>query len=168
MNETLQVAGVVDESVVDGDGVRFTIFVQGCPRHCPGCQNEETQPLTGGRAETVDSLFAQIRKNPLLTGVTFSGGEPFLQAAPLAVLAKKLHAAGLDVWCYTGFTFEELRAKGDAATDALLASVDVLVDGDYREAERDLTLHFRGSRNQRVIAMKETRNCGHVVLLYDH
>lgn len=167
MSETLHIAGVVEESVVDGDGVRFTIFVQGCARRCPGCQNPETQPMEGGREESVDSLFQTIRKNPLLTGVTFSGGEPFLQCVPLAALAKKLHAAGLDVWSYTGYTLEELQARGDAATDALLTELDVLVDGDYREAERDLTLHFRGSRNQRVIAMKPTRESGKVVLLYE-
>ncbi|MDY4415818.1 4Fe-4S single cluster domain-containing protein, partial [Selenomonas sp.] len=96
------------------------------------------------------------------------GGEPFLQPAPLADLAKQLHARGLDVWSYSGYTLEELqaRAQADRATRALLAEVDVLVDGPYEEAERDLTLHFRGSRNQRVIDMQKTRKAGRVVLLY--
>ena len=99
--------------------------------------------------------------------MTFSGGEPFLQCAPLAKLAKEIHAMGLDIWSYSGYTLEELRARHDEATDALLAEVDVLVDGAYIEELRDLTLHFRGSSNQRVIDMNATRKQGKVVLLYE-
>ena len=90
-----------------------------------------------------------------------------LQPRPLTELARAAHARHLDVWCYTGFTLEELTARHDADIDALLAQIDVLVDGDYRETERDLTLHFRGSRNQRVIDMNQTRATGHIVLLYE-
>lgn len=165
--DTLRVAGVVEDSIVDGDGFRFTIFVQGCPRRCFNCQNPETQPLGGGHIETIDGLMQQIQSNPLLTGVTFSGGEPFLQCAPLARLAKKIHAAGLDLWSYSGFTLEELQDRHDQATDALLNEVDVLVDGEYVEELRDLTLHFRGSSNQRVIDMNATRQKGQIVLLYN-
>ncbi len=163
----IRIAGTVDDSVVDGDGIRLTIFVQGCQRHCPGCQNPETQPLEGGRLTDTDALLAKAAANPLLTGLTFSGGEPMLQPLPLTELARAAHARHLDVWCYTGFTLEELTARHDADIDALLAQIDVLVDGDYREAERDLTLHFRGSRNQRVIDMNQTRAAGHIVLLYE-
>lgn len=166
MQNTLRIAGVVDDSVVDGDGIRYTIFVQGCPRRCHNCQNPETQPLEGGREETIEHLMAEMKKNPLLTGATFSGGEPFLQPAPLAMLAHRVHEAGLDVWCYSGYTLEELRNRHDKATDDLLAAIDVLVDGEYIEAERDLTLHFRGSRNQRVIDMNATHKKGQIVLLY--
>lgn len=165
--DSLRVAGIVEDSIVDGDGFRFTIFVQGCPRRCFHCQNPETQPLEGGHIETIDGLMQQIQSNPLLTGVTFSGGEPFLQCAPLARLAKKIHAAGLDLWSYSGFTLEELQARHDQATDALLNEVDVLVDGEYVEELRDLTLHFRGSSNQRVIDMNATRQKGQIVLLYN-
>ena len=112
-------------------------------------------------------LLQKIRQNPLLTGVTFSGGEPFLQCAPLAELAKEIHAMGLDIWSYSGYTLEELRARHDEATNALLAEIDVLVDGAYIEELRDLTLHFRGSSNQRVIDMNATRKQGKVVLLYE-
>ena len=142
LDDTLHVAGLVEDSIVDGDGFRFTIFVQGCKRCCPNCQN------------------------PLLTGVTYSGGEPFLQCAPLAELAREIHAAGLDIWSYSGYTLEELQARHDKATDDLLAEVDVLVDGVYVEELRDLTLHFRGSSNQRVIDMNATRKRGEIVLLY--
>ena len=133
LDDTLHVAGLVEDSIVDGDGFRFTIFVQGCKRCCLNCQNPETQPLEGGHEETLAALLQKIRQNPLLTGVTFSGGEPFLQCAPLATLAKEIHTMGLDIWSYSGYTLEELQARHDKATDDLLAEVDVLVDGAYVE-----------------------------------
>ncbi|WP_294149649.1 anaerobic ribonucleoside-triphosphate reductase activating protein [uncultured Selenomonas sp.] len=164
----LQIAGIVDDSIVDGDGCRLTVFVQGCARRCPGCQNPETQPMEGGHAIDTAAILQQMAENPILSGVTFSGGEPFLQPAPLASLARAVHQRGLDVWSYSGFTLEELaeRAEKDKATRALLSELDVLVDGPYEESQRDLTLHFRGSRNQRVIDMKKTRKAGRIVLLY--
>ena len=164
----LQIAGIVDDSIVDGDGCRLTVFVQGCARRCPGCQNPETQPMEGGHAIDTAAILQQMAENPILSGVTFSGGEPFLQPAPLASLARAVHQRGLDVWSYSGFTLEELaeRAEKDKATRALLSEPDVLVDGPYEASQRDLTLHFRGSRNQRVIDMKKTRKAGRIVLLY--
>lgn len=165
-DDTLRVAGIVEDSIVDGDGFRFTIFVQGCLRRCFNCQNPETQPIDGGREETIAEILQKIKNNPLLTGVTFSGGEPFLQCAPLARLAKEIHKAGLDIWSYSGYTLEELQNRHDEATDDLLKEIDVLVDGEYIEELRDLTLHFRGSSNQRVIDMNATRQKGQIVLLY--
>ena len=111
-------------------------------------------------------MVAELDENPLLTGLTLSGGEPFLQPGALLPLARAAHARGLDGWSYTGFTLEELRAQGDTDVDALLEELDVLVDGDYREELRDLTLHFRGSRNQRVIDLAATRRTGELTLLY--
>ena len=151
LDDTLRVAGLVEDSIVDGDGFRFTIFVQGCKRRCPNCQNPETQPLEGGHEETLETLLQKIRQNPLLTGVTFSGGEPFLQCAPLAKLAKEIHAMGLDIWSYSGYTLEELLARGDEAELALLAEADTLVDGRFEIAQRTLEMPFVGSRNQRII-----------------
>ncbi len=165
-DDALRVAGIVEDSIVDGDGFRFTIFVQGCPRRCFNCQNPETQPLNGGHEETLAEIMQKIKSNPLLTGVTFSGGEPFLQCASLARLARRIHKAGLDIWSYSGYTLEELQARHDTATDELLAEIDVLVDGEYIDELRDLTLHFRGSSNQRVIDMNATRQKGQIVLLY--
>ena len=167
MTESLRIAGTVNDSIVDGDGLRFTIFVQGCPRKCPGCHNPETQCFTGGKMTTVGDLLAEIQKNPLLTGVTFSGGEPFCQPEPLLAIAKECHAHGLDVWSYSGYTLEELKAKHDPVIDELLGEIDVFVDGDYREDLRDLTLMFRGSSNQRIIDMRATRKQHRLVLLYD-
>ena len=125
--------------------------------------------MEGGRRIDTADILAKVKANPLLAGVTFSGGEPFLQPAPLAALARAVHALGLDVWSYSGFTLDELlaRAEKDKATAALLNEIDVLVDGPYEEAERDLTLHFRGSRNQRVIDMRATRKAKKIQLLYE-
>lgn len=151
----LKIAGIVDDSVVDGDGIRLTVFTQGCPHHCHGCHNPQTWNLTGGHEIDTEEIVQKLKENPLLSGITFSGGEPFLQPAPLADLARAAHSLGLDVWSYTGFTLEELEKRTDA--QQLLNEVDVLVDGPYVEALRDLTLRFRGSSNQRIIDLNELR-----------
>ena len=158
----LKIAGIVDDSVVDG--VRLTVFTQGCAHRCKGCHNPETQPIDGGHIIDTDDVLKQVGDNPLLTGVTFSGGEPFLQPEPLAEIAKAVHKRGLDVWSYSGYTLGELETMPSAKV--LLDNIDVLVDGQFVEKERDLSLHFRGSRNQRVIDMNATRKKGEPVLLY--
>ena len=163
----LRIAGLVDDSIVDGEGYRFTIFTQGCPHHCPDCHNPETWDPEGGRTETTEKILEEILENPLLQGVTFSGGEPFRQPAPLAALAKEIHANGLDIWCYTGYTYEELYESNNPDVQELLKEVDVLVDGPFIMAQRDLTLKFRGSKNQRVIDLKATRREGQIVLKYN-
>lgn len=164
LNE-LKIAGVVEESIVDGKGLRFTIFTQGCPHRCEGCHNPHTHDFSGGETVAIHSLLTKIVDNPLLRGVTFSGGEPFCQAKPLALLAKLVHARKLDVTVYTGYTLEELDAMHDEAVDELLAATDVLIDGKFILAERDLRLPFRGSRNQRMIDMQKTREAGKVILM---
>ena len=163
----LRIAGLVEESVVDGDGCRFSVFVQGCGRRCPGCQNPETQPFDGGREVDTSEILTRMESNPLLAGITFSGGEPFCQPRPLTELARAVHARNLTVWSYTGNTLEELQAMKDEDVAALLAEIDVLVDGEYVERERDLTLKFRGSRNQRIIDMNATRKKKEVILKYE-
>ena len=162
----LRIAGIVDDSVVDGEGMRLTVFTQGCPHHCVGCHNPNTHSFDGGRDADTDDILVQVKANPLLSGVTFSGGEPFMQPSPLAKLARDIHAQGLDIWSYSGFTLEELLAKHNPAIDALLQEVDVLVDGRYEDSQRDLTLSFRGSANQRIIDMNAWRRTGHIKLLY--
>ena len=159
----LKIAGTVDDSIVDGEGYRFTIFTQGCPHNCEGCHNPHTHAGDGGKSVDTEDLYREIRQNPLLSGVTFSGGEPFLQPKPLAQLAKQLRNCGLDITTYTGYTYEELIAKKSADIDALLAVTDVLIDGKFILAQRDLTLQFRGSRNQRRIDMAATRAAGKVI-----
>lgn len=162
----LQIAGIVRESIVDGPGLRFTVFCQGCPHHCPGCHNPQTHPFSGGQRAGVSRLVEEIRKNPLLQGVTFSGGEPFCQAGAFAALADEVHWLGKDVFCYSGWTLEELWQKAETEPDVgeLLQKIDYLVDGRFVLSERDLTLRFRGSRNQRVLDMKKSRAAGKAVL----
>ncbi|MBD5626393.1 MAG: 4Fe-4S cluster-binding domain-containing protein [Desulfovibrio sp.] len=149
----LRLAGIVEDSIVDGPGLRLTIFTQGCPHGCPGCHNPETHPVNGGNYHSLDELVARYRENPLLSGVTFSGGEPFLQAQPLALLAARIHALGGTVITYTGYIFEELAslARKDAAVAALLDATDLLIDGPYIEALRSLDIAWRGSSNQRLL-----------------
>ena len=162
----LQIAGIVRESIVDGPGLRFTVFCQGCPHHCPGCHNPQTHPFDGGQQAGVSRLVEEIRKNPLLQGVTFSGGEPFCQAGAFAALADEVHRLGKDVFCYSGWTLEELWQKAETEPDVgeLLQKIDYLVDGRFVLSKRDLTLRFRGSRNQRVLDMKKSRADGKAVL----
>lgn len=155
----LKIAGIVNDSIVDGEGVRLTVFTQGCPHHCHGCHNPQTWSLDGGHEIDTEEIVQKLKANPLLSGITFSGGEPFLQPAPLTELARAAHKLGLDVWSYTGFTLEELEKRTDV--QQLLNEVDVLVDGPYVEALRDLTLQFRGSLNQRIIDLNKLRK-GHV------
>lgn len=161
----LRIAGVVKESIVDGKGIRYTVFTQGCPHHCKGCHNPQTWAFEGGEITTPETLFEDFRKNPLLKGVTFSGGEPFCQPQPLAELARLVHSIGKDVTVYSGWTYEQLAEQHDPAVDDLLAQVDVLIDGPFVLEQRNLELTFRGSENQRVIDMNQTRRQGQVVLL---
>jgi len=149
----LSIAGIEAESVVDGPGYRTVIFAQGCPHRCPGCHNPHTHPFEGGQEISVDEILSNIQKNPLLSGVTFSGGEPFSQADAFAALAEKVKETGLSVMVYTGYTFEELAAGFDQNPGwrALLAAADILVDGRFILSEKSLLLKFRGSANQRIL-----------------
>lgn len=161
----LRISGIVSESIVDGPGYRFTIFTQGCPHKCPGCHNPQTHSPEDGSVVHIDKLLHKITENPLLKGVTFSGGEPFLQALPLAKLARGIHAAGLDIICYSGYTYEQLTdgANYENGWWGLLGEIDYLIDGPFVIAEKSLLLKFRGSKNQRILDMKKTREAGHAV-----
>ena len=162
---SIKIAGVVNDSIVDGEGFRFAIFTQGCRHNCPGCHNPQTHDVNGGHIADTDELFAQICANPLLSGVTFSGGEPFLQPAPLAQLGIKIHERGLNITTFTGYTLEQLVQMHDADVDALLAQTDVLIDGRFVQELRDISLVFRGSSNQRIIDMNEWRRSGKIVTI---
>ena len=162
----LRLAGVVRESIVDGPGIRMTVFVQGCPHHCKGCHNEHTWDFDGGYTVTVDRILEEAAKDKLLKGVTLSGGEPFTQAKALAELSKKAHAMGLNIFCYTGYTFEYLYAHFNEHPEykELLEQCDWLVDGPFIEEQMSLMLHFRGSRNQRILDVKASLEKGEAVL----
>ena len=156
----IRIAGLVPESYVDGDGIRFAIFMQGCLRNCEGCHNPETQALDGGRLVDTAEIISAIKKNPLLDGITLTGGEPFLQVDAANEIACAAKSFGLNVWCYTGFTFEDLPPE----VAPLIENIDVLIDGEFIESQRDLELQFRGSRNQRIIDLKKTREQNKIVL----
>ena len=162
--KVIRVCGIEPESIVDGPGFRYVLFVQGCPHRCPGCHNPESHDFNGGREMTTGEVFAQIRSNPYLRGVTFSGGEPFEQVPALLELGHMVRDAGLSLMSYSGYTLEELTARHDPETDELLGMLDILVDGRYVESLRNLTLIYRGSENQRVIDMNKTREAGEIVL----
>lgn len=186
--DTLRIAGVVKESIVDGPGIRFTVFCQGCPHACPGCHNTQTHDFDGGFECKIDKIVAAIDDNPLLSGVTFSGGEPACQPTGFYELALKVKERGLSLWMYSGYTLEELSAlagmnpqwasptdvksahssdlQNRLALRGLLETIDVLIDGRYIDELRDLTLPFRGSKNQRLIDMAETRRTNRLTL-YD-
>jgi len=161
---SIKIAGTVDDSIVDGEGYRFTIFTQGCPHNCPGCHNPQTHDINKGKLVNADDLIQCIKQNPLLSGVTFSGGEPFLQPLPLNYIAEKIHTLGLNLTVYTGYTLEQLQDMHNAAIDKLLSLTDTLIDGRFLLEQRDLTLTFRGSRNQRIIDMNASRQKNKIVL----
>jgi anaerobic ribonucleoside-triphosphate reductase activating protein len=165
----LRIAGITRESVVDGPGMRLVIFTQGCPHHCAGCHNPETHDPAGGRLMDSTEIINLIERAHLIRGVTFSGGEPFLQAGVLAKVAATVRRYGLDIVTYTGFLFERLveQAAIDADIFALLTQTDILIDGPYKKDERDLRLAFRGSRNQRLIDVAKSLTAGQVVLWQD-
>lgn len=159
----MRVAYLVHDSIVDGPGLRFVCFVQGCPHHCHGCHNPESHDPAGGKEMAVSEVTEQIMSNLLTDGLTLSGGEPFEQAEECFVLANFAQWYGLNVWCYTGYTFEHLHDHGTYEQKAMLHNVDVLVDGPYIKEERSLSLPWRGSKNQRLIDVQASLKAGKVI-----
>ncbi len=157
----LRIAGTVNDSIVDGTGIRFTIFTQGCPHHCVGCHNPDTHDFNGGKDIDTAELLEKIKSNPHHDGVTFSGGEPFMQAEVLAELGQRIKMLGLNIITYTGFTFEELfenRHKNNWGN--LLEVTDYLVDGKFELDKKSWTTKFRGSTNQRYIDCQQSLKHG--------
>ncbi|MDR2655634.1 MAG: anaerobic ribonucleoside-triphosphate reductase activating protein [Oscillospiraceae bacterium] len=151
--KTLRLAGRVRESIVDGPGIRYTVFVQGCPHRCPGCHNPHTFDPQGGYDCAPEIIFEEIKKNPLLKGVTFSGGEPFEQAEALCLLAEEIKNLDLDIIAYSGYTFEQLLKKAEKEPQVLrlMFLCDFLIDGRFIKSLKNIDLRFRGSSNQRII-----------------
>ena len=164
----LRIAGTISESVVDGPGYRFVVFTQGCKHFCPGCHNPHTWDPAGGTSVRVGELLEPIKNAKLLKGVTITGGEPFLQPAPLALFASEVKKMGLNVITYSGYTWEKLltmsRDKPDI--EELLLVSDYLVDGPFVLAKKDLELPFRGSSNQRILDVTQSLQAGKPVSAY--
>lgn len=148
----IRIAGIVEESIVDGPGIRMVVFTQGCKHNCKGCHNPESHSFTGGYLMDIEEILEEIKANPLLDGITLSGGEPFEQWDVCSELAKEVKELGLNVVTYTGYSFEEIL-KIDGFRKLLLQT-DTLIDGKYEEEEKSLLLQFRGSKNQRIIDVK--------------
>ena len=157
----LRIFGLVENSYVDGPGIRMAIFFQGCQRACPGCHNPDSWEIGSGIEMDISELTNRMLTDTLLDGVTFSGGEPFLQPEPLTELARTAKGFGLNVWCYTGYTFEELWESAEARE--ALNYIDVLVDGPFEVEKRSLDIPWRGSTNQRLIDVKKTIMKGAIV-----
>ena len=160
----LDLSGIVSDSIVDGPGIRTTVFCQGCPHHCEGCHNPETWEFGCGTSMEEEQILSIVRQNPLCRGVTFSGGEPFAQAEGFTKLAKLLKAAGYEVASYSGYTFEQLL-KGTPHQRGLLEHIDVLIDGPFLMAQKSLERSFRGSRNQRILDVPASLKAGEAVVL---
>lgn len=164
-DDKIRIAGVVKESTVDGPGFRYVIFTQGCPHHCEGCHNPDTHSMNGGKLESITALAEDIQKNPLLKGVTLSGGEPFMQAHKLVKLLSMIDLNRYTVMTYTGFEYEYLlrNANNENGYLELLKLTDVLIDGKFELAKKTSQMKFRGSSNQRAINVKRSLKEGKVI-----
>ena len=153
---------IVTDSVVDGRGLRTVIWCQGCHHNCPGCHNPDTHSFSAGFEQDTDELVQQILAVKMQSGVTFSGGDPMLQAASCAHVASQLKRQGINIWCYTGFTLEELLDKPDCLE--FLQYIDVLIDGKFELSLKSYELLFKGSANQRIIDVPKSLQQKSVVL----
>ena len=159
-------ADLQTDSIVDGPGLRAVLWTQGCGHHCKGCQNPQTWDFLGGGLVPIEMVKEAIRELEYHTGLTFSGGDPMFQVDACLEIAKYAKSLGLDIWVYTGFTFEELlkMSKTKPVYLDFLKEIDVLVDGKFILEQRDLSILFRGSRNQRLIDVKKTLSSGNITL----
>jgi anaerobic ribonucleoside-triphosphate reductase activating protein len=155
------------DSIVDGNGIRTVIWTQGCAHRCPGCHNPNTHDFNGGMEKDLNELKTELSSLEFQDGVTFSGGDPFFQPAVCAELAEHVQSLGMNVWCYTGYKFEQLLKLShvDAAIMKFLENIDVMIDGPFMIAKRSYSLKFRGSSNQRIIDVKASLSQGKTVLL---
>jgi anaerobic ribonucleoside-triphosphate reductase activating protein len=155
----IRISGLVRNSIVDGPGIRFAVFGQGCPLKCPDCHNPETHDFFGGELVDISAIVGEIKGDPLLDGVTFTGGEPFAQVAAFAEIAEQIPEC--HIICYSGYTFEELY--GNPETLTLLSKIDVLVDGRFENALKQFDERFKGSTNQRAIDVSESIKRGKAI-----
>ena len=167
MKKTVRLAGIAYESLVNGPGMRRVFFAQGCKNNCKGCFNPETHNFDGGEIMDMDELIKDVLDNPLLKGVTFSGGDPIEQAHSFSYMANIFKSSNLNIWCYTGYKFEDLIKKMelDKSIKDLLNNIDVLVDGKFEINNKKEGLKFKGSSNQRIIDVKKSLESGEIVVI---
>lgn len=150
------------DSIVDGEGIRTVLWTQGCIHNCAECHNPETHNLHGGYEVEIEDLEKEIDQLQGQDGITLSGGDPMLQPQAIGEIAEYSKKKGLNVWCYTGFTFEQLlkRAQNEKGFKKTLENIDVLVDGKFEKEQKSLNLYFKGSRNQRILDMPKSLEQG--------
>ena len=165
MQKKIRIASLVNDSIVDGPGLRFVIFTQGCLFGCYNCHNKATWDVEGGYLSDMDEIVARWRKNPLIEGITLSGGDPLLQAEQSLYLLRKAHETGLNVTVYSGDLYENLVNSKNPTISEIIQEADYLIDGPYVDAKKDLTRLYRGSYNQRFIDLNATRSKGSLVLI---
>lgn len=155
------------DSIVDGEGIRTVVWTQGCPHHCLGCHNPETHDLEGGALVDLKEVYGIIDSLEGQDGITFSGGDPFMQPKECSEIAKYARSKGYNIWCYTGYTFEQLLALSKTKKEIMdfLKEIDVLIDGKFELAKKSYNVIFRGSSNQRIIDVKESLKKNKVVLV---
>lgn len=149
-------SSIQTDSIVDGVGLRTVIWTQGCNHNCEGCQNPETHNFNGGFETTTEKIIAILKTLKLQKGITFSGGDPFEQSNACSQIAKEAHNLNFDVWVYTGYTFEQIVKSNNKFWLNFLNYIDILVDGKFIKAYKNLDLKFRGSENQRIIDVKKS------------
>lgn len=167
MKDAIRLSGIAYESLVNGPGIRRVFFSQGCNHNCNGCFNPETHDFSGGEEKNIKELIDDVCKNPIIKGITFSGGDPFERAEEFAYMAKAFKEKQLNIWSYTGYTFEYIINNLDKRSGwrDLLNNLDVLVDGRFEEDKAVEGLRFRGSNNQRIIDVKESLKTGKIIKL---
>ena len=166
LDTKIKIFGVADDSIVDGPGLRYCIYTQGCSHHCAGCHNPGSWDFDAGVEKTIKEVIGDIEKNKLIRDVTLSGGDPFDQPHAVSILASELKKRGFGLWAYSGYTYEELLKKSEEDKDikTILDVIDVLVDGPFIKSQKSLLLTWRGSSNQRIIDMNKTRETGLICL----
>lgn len=154
----MNIAGFYPDSITNGEGWRTVLFVSGCLHQCPGCHNQQAWDPEYGEPYVEDDIFHRIIENPFLDGLTLSGGEPFLYCKELLPLVRRVKEKGMNIWTYTGFTFEELSrwSKRDPHVEAFLQEIDILVDGKFLKEKQEPKKRFRGSSNQRIIHVQSS------------
>ena len=161
----IKLSGEIKESIVDGPGIRYVVFTQGCHHHCKGCHNPETHDVNGGYFKEIDEIVEDFKKYPYMNGLTLSGGEPFLQKKEILklILEFKILYPQKNILIFTGFNFEDLSKANDESINEILKNTDYLIDGKFILEQRDISLKFRGSTNQRIIDVKKSLESNTVV-----
>lgn len=167
MGRMIRLSGIAYESLVNGPGMRRVFFCQGCKHDCEGCFNQDTHNFDGGEDRDMDELIQDVENNPILKGITFSGGDPFERAEEVSYMAKAFKKMQLNIWCYTGYTYEYINENIEfrKGWKELINNIDVLVDGRFEKDKKESGLRFKGSSNQRIIDVKESLKNNKIVLI---